>query len=403
MPAERALVGIDLACERVVVVGKKSLAGGNVDAALMLGHETLPTQAPRAGTLARIAGEGGLFPGQLGVHGEVRPGEIAVLLPPQVHVLQSQFEAGDFVGVAVGDEPIVGVTAIVAFPHNAGERVDGRGVLHGLARAHKLRNPLRIEAVELCDGGLGDHQAGGVHAEVVAAVDEARVAVHQDAMATRGNYVENDVPEAAIEVTAPVVVGDYGTPIRGVGAGCDKSAAAVGRRAAPRWPIEPRKIIARYLHHGVHGDDVPQIQIHPARLEAVRDALHLFTVFLFDARPENLFGGLANEAVGLAAIVSHAETDALVRLPDFGRQKISVLKSDGGRAALQVHENPAIVWRPSQRLRETRVGIRRTPQKHKTAERHQRENPSHSFHSEASYEISHYKLKRGTATEARAS
>ena len=49
-----------------------------------------------------------------------------------------------------------------------------------LAGAHEFRNAVGIEAVEVADGGFGDHDAGGVDAEIVAAVDQAGHAVHDE-------------------------------------------------------------------------------------------------------------------------------------------------------------------------------------------------------------------------------
>ena len=71
---------------------------------------------------------------EIGTHEKAVPGAL------QRHVLQAQLQAGDLVVLAVGHQPGVGVAAVVAVLHDAREFVDGGGILHGFARAHKFGN-----------------------------------------------------------------------------------------------------------------------------------------------------------------------------------------------------------------------------------------------------------------------
>ena len=101
--------------------------------------------------------------------------------------------------------------------------------------------PGRVEALEAGDRRLGDREPGRVDAEVVAAVDEAGHAVHQDAVAGGGPDVEDDVPARAVEVAGPVVVGDHRPAVARVAAGGDEGAALVGR--APERPSSSRMAV----------------------------------------------------------------------------------------------------------------------------------------------------------------
>jgi hypothetical protein len=85
-------------------------------------------------------------------------------------MLQPQLQVRDFIVVRVGNQPGVGVPSVVAVFHDACEIVNVRGILQGFARALEFRNPVRIEAREMSDGGFRDGQAGAVDAKVVATV-----------------------------------------------------------------------------------------------------------------------------------------------------------------------------------------------------------------------------------------
>src|SRR5262249_44142832 len=93
------------------------------------------------------------------VASEIRADEVAVLRTPQWCVLESQLEISDFIGFAIADEPVVGITAIVSFFHDADVIVDRVCILQSLARTNELRNAIRIEAEELRDRSFRDHDS----------------------------------------------------------------------------------------------------------------------------------------------------------------------------------------------------------------------------------------------------
>src|ERR1700744_5102442 len=149
-------------------------------------------------------------------------------------MFQSQFELGDLPGFVVGQQPVVGVAAVVALAHDLGVLVDGTRVLHRFARAHKFWNAIRVETVELRDRRFRYRQPGGVHAEIVVTGDDAGIAIHQDAVALLWRQIENDVPARALVHAGPVVVRDYDLVVFGIAAGGHQRAAVSGRMNARR-------------------------------------------------------------------------------------------------------------------------------------------------------------------------
>src|SRR5271156_5851676 len=203
--AEAATGGDDFVLVAVVVVGEILLGEGCVELAEMLLDELFG---------ADVAG----------VHRALH-----VVGVEEGRVLEAEFEVGDLVGLAVTDEPGVGVAAVVAFAHEGDKLVDVVGVLHGFAGADELGDAGGVPALEHGEGGFGDHDAGGVDAEVVAAVDEAGATVHEDAIAFGGDDVEDGGPAFAFGVGGPVAVGDDDLAVFGGGAGGGESAASAGR------------------------------------------------------------------------------------------------------------------------------------------------------------------------------
>src|ERR1019366_10793928 len=101
----------------------------------------------------------------------------------------------------------------------------------GLPGADEFGNPVRIESLEPGDGGFGDDDPGRVQAEIVAAMDQTRHTVHQDAAAPLRHDIEDDVPTLARGVAGPIIVADHDAPVPGVTAGGHESAAMLGRGA----------------------------------------------------------------------------------------------------------------------------------------------------------------------------
>ena len=155
-----------------------------------------------------------------------------------------------------------------------GEIVDRVRVLRGFAGPHELGNAVRIVAVEMADGGFGDHDAGGVHDEIVAAVDEAGQAVHHHAMALGGSDVEDDRPALAIQVARPVIVRDDDFAILGIAAGGHEGAAMLGRDqrgGVLRGVLFVVLLdVVLPLHRGIQRNHVPDIELHALRVRRRR-------------------------------------------------------------------------------------------------------------------------------------
>jgi len=214
----------------VVVVGEVLLGKGGVELAEMLLDELFGADVAGVHSALHVVSveAGSVVADEVGVDGEVGADEVAGGLAGERRVLEAEFEVGDLVGFAVADEPGVGVAAVVAFAHEGDELIDVVGVLHGFAGANELRDAGGVPALEHGEGGFGDHDARGVYAEVVSAVDEAGAAVHEDAIAFGGDNVEDGGPALAFHVGGPVAVGDDDLAVFGCGAGGDECAAAAG-------------------------------------------------------------------------------------------------------------------------------------------------------------------------------
>jgi hypothetical protein len=142
-------------------------------------------------------------------------------------------------------------------------------------------------ALRAPDGRLGDHDAGRVDAEVVAAVNQARHAVHQEMVALRGCDVEDNVPTLAGLVTSPVIVADHHFAVLGVTAGGHEGAAMVGRDRSLGQVVEfgIPFIEVRHFQPGVERHHIPHVQLYTARGRAIGDALQLRAVFGFHVGP----------------------------------------------------------------------------------------------------------------------
>src|SRR5438552_514160 len=88
--------------------------------------------------LAFISRSGGFIAQQRGIAGEVRSHEITVLAAPHAIVLQSVFKARYLAGLAVAEQPVVGVASVVALEHDADVVINRIPILQGLARAYKF-------------------------------------------------------------------------------------------------------------------------------------------------------------------------------------------------------------------------------------------------------------------------
>ncbi len=197
------------------------------------------------------------------------------------------------------------------------------------------------------EGGFGDHDAGGVDAEVVAAVDEAGAAVHENAIAFGGDDVEDDGPALAFHVGGPVAVGDDDLAILGGGAGGDEGAAAArgyqSRGAGFALLLqEPGDVVVGDLEVGVEGDDVEDVDVLACGLHAVGYALEFGAILGFDAGHDLVVCDGAKVGPGLARFVRVFELDGLEVVGDLGGEEVAVLEADFAGRALEMDVGPAV-------------------------------------------------------------
>ena len=133
--------------------------------------------------------------------------------------------------------------------------------------------------------------------------------------------------------------------ILGVAASGDECAAMVRRRDGRRRRyvvvlIVLANVVAPLLG-SVHGDNVPEIHFYAARRDAIRDALQFVAIFLIDARPHNVFGGVTEKIPVLAIVVREFELVDVFEVGDFRGEKIAVLVADLRGRALHVDEGPS--------------------------------------------------------------
>lgn len=233
-------MGADVAARRAVVaevhvvgVGEHLLHDFQVDLAVVLIDELHPALATGAGLLARIV-EAVVLAFQVadarvehGVAAEVRAVEGAL----EAREFQALLEAGDLAGVVVGDEPGVGVAAVVAFVQALDELVDGGRVLHGIADAHPLGHARVVVAVEAGQSGLSDVQARGGHVEVGHGRQHARRrGLHDEGIAVVGFHALADIEVLAAPELVEALMAQVGLAVhRG------RAVATMAEQCSLRW------------------------------------------------------------------------------------------------------------------------------------------------------------------------
>jgi len=349
MAAEAAAGCDDFVLVAVVVVGEIFLGEGCVEVSEMLLDELFCANVAGVhGALHVVSVEAGsVVADEVGVDGEVGADEVAGGFAVEGRVLEAEFEVGDLVGLAVADEPGVGVAAVVAFAHDGNELVDVVGILHGFAGADELGDAGGVPALEHGEGGFGDHDAGGVDAEVVAAVDEAGAAVHEDAIAFGGDDVEDGGPALAFHVGGPVAVSDDDLAVFGGGTRGDECAAAArsdeGSGAGFALLLqEPWDVVVGDLEVCVEGDDVEDVDVLASRLDAVGNALELGHVLGVDVGHDLVVGDGAEVGPILAGFVGVLELDGLEIVGDLGGEEIAVLEADFAGGSFEMDVSPAV-------------------------------------------------------------
>ena len=108
--------------------------------------------------------------------------------------LQAELKIGDLAGLAVADQPVVGVAAVVAVFDDAHIVVDGIGILQGLARAHEFRLAMGSQPSNWVMVVSAIMIPAEFTREVVVTGNDAGKAIHQNAVAVLRHDVEDHDP-----------------------------------------------------------------------------------------------------------------------------------------------------------------------------------------------------------------
>ena len=127
-----------------------------------------------------------------------------------------------------------------------------------------------------------------------------------------------------------------------------------GKVVLPGVPL----VEIRHLQPGVERHHVPYVQLHAVGYCAVGDALQFGAVFGLHVRPQHALRLLAEELPVLLLVVGHFERDRFECIADLGGQQVAVLISDVGRAALQVHPDPAVLLGVARGVFQPGIGLR---------------------------------------------
>src|SRR5882724_4925295 len=101
------------------MVGKKLLRHRDVDLSLGLLHHLFPASMPgirRGRGIVWIKCR--LVFDHFGIACKVRTDKVSILGSPQRSILQAEFEISYLTGLAIADQPVVGIAAVVAFFDN---------------------------------------------------------------------------------------------------------------------------------------------------------------------------------------------------------------------------------------------------------------------------------------------
>ena len=189
--------------------------------------------------------------------------------------------------------------------------------------------------------------------------------------------------------------------VLGVAARGHEGAAMLGHR---RWRslysvslVILRNVIAPFQRR-VHGDHVPQVQLHALGARSIRNALQLLAILVFNARPHHLLRRRAEELPVLLVVVGQLQLEHLERVVNLRRQQVSVLVAHLPRSSLQVNVGPTVLGRLAiSALQRCRVRGR-SRLRYQRGKRHGRGHQHHGAHRSpepASESLSH----RRTSTQ----
>src|ERR1035441_5783530 len=99
---------------------------------------------------------------------------------------------GDLIGLGVAHKPLIGIEAVIERAELPDHFVDGAAVLYGHAGAESDGGSLGIER-SLADGGFGEDDSSVILVPIRAALDAARVTLHEDAVSVHGLDVDPNI------------------------------------------------------------------------------------------------------------------------------------------------------------------------------------------------------------------
>ncbi len=303
MRADVARACVDVPQIGVEFVRQDALGHIVVDGARKLRHELFEPGAARTSLLAHVvvAVVDAFEVADARVVARVAAIVEAVGRAQQLLMLETLLIARDLAVLGVGEQPDVGVAAVVALIRKVDPFVDRIGVLRGLARAHVFGYAVDVVAHKAGDRGLGDAQTGGGDVEVGHRIDVARHGLHLEAVAVDRHHFFTYVEVLAAPEIVEAFMGDDGPAVRRGGAG-GHEARAMGALRARRRVVgvlrsNLRPPVAGQFHPCVPADDVAERRGEPTGGESVSHALHLIEVFLLDVRLMELHGLFHKERV----------------------------------------------------------------------------------------------------------
>ncbi len=276
-------------------------------------------------------------------------------------MVQRQLQVRNLPRLPVAHHPRVRIPAIISLPHDRRILVDRRRILHRLARPLKLRNPVRIEAHNLRQRRLRNHQAARIYAKIILARNEPRSPIHQKMLPALRHNIKHIRPPLALRVGGPVAMRDHDLPVLRRRPRRNKRAALPRSLRRHRHQlmllrVQPRQIIIRQLQLPIHRHHVPQVHLRPIRLQPRGNALQLRPRLRLNVRPQHRPSRLAKERPVLMQRVLVLHLEHLQIVFNLLRQQASMLKPNLPRSPRQMHIRPSTLI---ERIRPLHPRVRR--------------------------------------------